>query len=211
MTDSKLLFTGPDHKDNWFYNRYFYSGCNFRYHTFQLALNLLNQLTSDPLIVETGCQREEEDLGAGMSTSIFAEYISRYGGRLITCDINLEHLRRAHFCCQKWPNAKVDFVANDSVFFLENLKESADLYYLDSLDYPVGDQEGDIVMQQAAQNHCLKEFQAIEKLCKKNCLLLLDDNQLPGGGKPAKAKDYLLQSGEWILLLDLQSSLWIKE
>jgi hypothetical protein len=65
-------------------------------------------------------------------------------------------------------------------------------------------------MQQAAQQHCLNELIAIEKNLTSNSIVLLDDNQLSGGGKPAKAKQYLIEKG-WTCILDLQSSLWVRE
>lgn len=208
--DNNLLFVGDDLKDNWFWNRYFYGGGNQRYYTFQLALNILNQTIENPVIIETGCQRQEEDVGAGMSTSIFAEYISRYGGSLVTVDNCANHLHVAIQCCRHWPDTDISFIQSDSVKYLREYKKRCDLVYLDSLDYPVGYDAGNIQMQQAAQTHCLNELLAIEKNLTDKSLVLLDDNTLSGGGKPKLAKDYL-QSKGWICLLDLQSSLWIKE
>lgn len=212
MKNTEFLYTGTD-VNNWFYERYHlkYAGSNSRYYTFQLALNLLNQKKKKkPLIVETGCQRQEEDVGAGMSTSIFAEYISRYGGELITCDLYSMHLDRAREYVTKWPDAEVKFVEQDSVTFLSGLGNSPDLLYLDSLDYPIEQTEVFEGLKNAAQEHCFREFKASEALLKKKSLLLLDDNQLPGGGKPKLVKEYLLDHKDWTLLLDLQSSLWMK-
>jgi hypothetical protein len=206
-----LIYTNPDHKNNWFYNRYFYGGTNLRYYTFQLALNLLYQGKENPIIIETGCQREEDDVGAGMSTSIFAEYVHRYGGKLITVDNNPRHLSRARTYCQQWVplDGKVEFVCSDSVGYLRNYMGEVDLIYLDSLDYPVGRDEGNVAMQQAAQWHSLNELTAIEPNLHGKSIILLDDNHFAGGGKPAKAKEYLVNTG-WICLLDLQSTLWIR-
>lgn len=208
-TDTNLIYTS-DEADNWFHKRYYYAGSNARYYTFQLCLNLLNQRTKDPVIVETGCQRQEEDVGAGMSTSIFAEFVHRYGGRVIAIDIIRAHLDRAKQYVQKWSKAKVQFVEADSVYALANLPVLPDLLYLDSLDYPIGSQAGDVVRQEQAQQHCLNEFLAIEDRLPKSTILLIDDNQLPGGGKPKALKSYLLTKG-WICLLDSQSSVWIQQ
>lgn len=207
--DSTLVYTGEDHS-NWFYDRYFYNGSNSRYYTFQLSLNLLHQRHELPVILETGCQRHEEDVGAGMSTSIFAEYIKRYGGSLITVDNNEEHLERVRGFLEKWPDIDKTFVKSDSIQYLKEYKGKCDLLYLDSLDYPVGVDLGNRQMQIAAQDHCLNEFLAVEDQLSSNSIVLLDDNQFAGGGKPALAKRYLLQMG-WTCLLDLQSSLWVKE
>lgn len=206
--DTNLLYTGADHKHNWFYNKYWYAGANQRYFTFQMALNLLNQLVENPVIIETGCQRQLDDIGAGMSTSIFAEYISRYGGRLISVDNNQDHLSRASSYVAHWDYIDFVPVLSDSVIFLESYTEQCDLLYLDSLDFPVGEQEGDVAMQEAAQKHCLAEFEAFSYMNGAKPIILLDDNALPAGGKPMLLKTVLLQQG-WTCLLDLQQSLWI--
>ena len=204
-----LVFTDPVHsKDNWFYNKYYYSGANLRYHTFQIALNMLQQYHTSPLIVETGCQRQQEDVGAGMSTSMFAEFVQRYGGSVVSVDNSLEHLSRAREYIKIFPEADCKFAHSDSVLFLEGLEMSPSLLYLDSLDYPIGDQAGDVHMQNAAQDHCLAEFKACEKVLE-NCILLIDDNSLPQGGKAAKLKLYLIEKG-WVCLADWQQSLWVK-
>lgn len=204
-----VLYTGEDHYINFFYNKYYYNGGNARYYTFQIALNLLQQKHPNPIILETGCQRQEEDVGAGMSTSIFAEYISRYGGQLIVVDLFEEHLRRSQMYLEKWPDINVEFVVSDSVKYLQDYRGKCDLVYLDSLDYPIAENEGNIAMQQQAQEHCLNELLAVENNLSENSIVLIDDNQLSGGGKPAKAKEYLIKKG-WVCLLDLQSTLWIK-
>lgn len=211
MNKTEVVYTGADHKSNWFYNRYYekYAGGNQRYFTFQLALNLLIQTKEHPVIIETGCQRQEEDVGAGMSTSIFAEFIARYGGKLISVDIVESHLRRAASYVSRWNHADIDFVLSDSIAFLKEYDDTCSLLYLDSLDFPIGENAGDVQMRDAAQQHCLREFQAIEPRLSEECILLLDDNALPFGGKPRVLKDYLVHRG-WICLLDLQQSLWVK-
>jgi len=206
--DSKLVYTGAD-IENWFFSRYYYNGANSRYYTFQIAMNLLHQRHNDPMIIETGCQRQEEDLGAGMSTSIFAEYIDRYGGSLMSIDNNIEHLRRADQYLAKWPNINAKLVCSCSVQFLTSYEGPCDLLYLDSLDYPIAENEGNVLMQKQAQQHCLNELVAAEKNLRHNSIVLLDDNQLGGGGKPALAKQFLIDKG-WTCILDLQSTLWIK-
>ena len=205
-----LIFTSADNDRNWFKSRYYYQSGNARYYTFQIALNLLRQCHENPVIIETGCQRQEEDVGAGMSTSIFAEYISRYGGKLISVDIVDEHLKRAKSYVSKWPAADVTMVRADSVGFLQQHQGSCDLLYLDSLDYPVGEEGENLQLRDAAQQHCMNEFRAAQKNLETGAILLLDDNHLPGGGKPRLVKEYLLQQPEWLCVMDYQQSLWIK-
>ena len=65
-----------------------------RLQTMKSALNLYLQ-RGGKIIVETGCQRELNDWGGGMSTSIFGEFIAKFGGSLYTVDNSEEHLNRA--------------------------------------------------------------------------------------------------------------------
>lgn len=210
MRDENLVYVTDETKQkNWFYRKYNVAGANARYMTFQLALNILNQLHDSPVIIETGCQREKDDLGAGMSTSIFAEYVQTYGGKLITVDNNPVHLARAKEYVKAFPGATVEFVEADSVSYLQSTKEQCRLLYLDSLDYPIGAEAGDEQKQRAAQEHNLNEFLAAEDKLLDKGVLLLDDNLLPGGGKPKVLKNYLKEKG-WICLLDYQQSVWVK-
>ncbi len=206
-----FFYTSDDNHDTWFHDRYDkpYSGSNLRYYTFLVALGLLHQRTKTPVIVETGCQREEEDVGAGMSTTIFARYVHKYGGRLITVDNNEEHLMRAIGYVADYSD-HVEFQLSDSVGWLQQYHGECDLLYLDSLDYPVGEQADDRELQLAAQEHCLNEFKAVESRLPTHTILLVDDNRFPGGGKPGLLKAYLRELGSWTCLLDLQQTLWVQ-
>ena len=202
------VYTSDD-ADNWLFNRYYYGGANFRYWTFQLALNILRQTRTSPVIVESGCQRLPEDLGAGMSTSVFGEFVSRYGGRLHTVDLSAENLAICKESTAAWKDS-IEYNCSDSIAWLLAGAVQADLLYLDSLDYPVGEQAGDLAAQHAAQEHCLNEFKAAESsgVVSSETLIMADDSQLPAGGKPRLLKNYLHESG-WICLLDLQQTLWV--
>jgi hypothetical protein len=205
--DRSLVFTDPD-SPNWFFDEFYVAGVNTRYYTFQLALNLLNQFTPAPTIIETGSQRLENDLGDGRSTTIFCEYISRYGGRLISVDSSRDNLVAAERWTQAYEIDK-EFVHSDSIEFLKLYEGSVDLIYLDSWDYPV-DNGADVgVRRLEAQQHNLNELLAIEGRLNPSTLVLLDDNQLPGGGKPRLTKQYLAQNG-YACLLDFQQSLWTR-
>ena len=208
------LFTS-DQNTNWLHEKYYAAGANHRYFTFQLVLNLLTQYRKfqedddDLVIVETGCQRQEDDLGAGMSTSIFAEWASRHGGQVISVDNWEPHLLVCEQCIQPWKD-RVRLVLCDSVSFLQGYRGPVDLLYLDSLDYPVGENAEDPVATFAAQQHCLNEFRAIEDRLSEHCVVMSDDNQLPGGGKPKLLKPYLAQRG-YLCLLDFQQTVWVKK
>jgi hypothetical protein len=203
--DKDLIFTS-DEVDNWFHEKYYASGSNARYFTWKVALGLLNQNHENPVIIETGCQRMEGDLGAGMSTSIFAEYIHRYGGSLISCDISMENLELAQRVIFGW-DIDHKFVCSDSVSFLNTWDGPVDLIYLDSYDYPMGENQD--AGRRFSQEHNLAELKAIWKQLDNNSIVLLDDNMLPGGGKPRLAKDFLIENN-WKCLLDFQQSLWVR-
>lgn len=211
MKSKNLLFTDGT-CDNWFHNKYYACGGNDRYSTFHLVLNILYQKRLNPVIIETGCQREANDFGAGMSTSIFAEYIDNYGGCLISIDNNKEHLRRCAIFLKDFIEKKtnIHLILGNSISYLEKYSGACDLLYLDSLDYPVGESANDSTKQLESQLHSLKEFQAIEDRLSKKAIILIDDNRLPGGGKPFLLKDYLYRK-KWICLLDHTQTVWIRE
>ena len=232
---NSFCYTSHGHK-NWFYDRYFYSGANCRYPTFQLALNMLAQLDHPPVILETGCQRQPEDLGAGMSTSIWGEFCARNGGRVYTVELLPKNLEVCKQCTQAWA-AHIEYVQNDSVKCLQSATAvRADLLYLDSMDYDYGgllnvygghaDIEAaikavnqlsleEILARHSgiilpAQHHCLNELKAAfaSGLAHDRTIIMIDDNQLPGGGKSRLAKEHLANLG-WKCLLDFQQSVWV--
>ena len=194
----------------------------------------MNQYFEKPTIIETGCQRFESDIGAGESTTIFCEYIQRYGGRLISVDISEENLIMAQKCVASY-NISKEFHAIDSVEFLRKYQGKCDLVYLDSYDYPYSemlDEFGGKTDMEAAtkqlysvspeelnkrftgligpcQQHCLNELLAILPNLHDKSIVLFDDNLLPGGGKPKTAKQYLL-ANNWTCILDYQQSVWVK-
>lgn len=236
ITDFVYSYASKD--KNWLYNKYFNNGDNSRYWTFQLALNLVNQLHPNPVIIETGCQREENDFGGGMSTSIFAEYVDRYGGEFITVDNSSIHLERARKYVAKWPDANCKLVLSDSATWLKGWSLSGrkcDLLYLDSYDYPYVEMLDDLAPRDQqdeairtlnmmpydqvltrwakiidpCQQHTINEFLGAEEGLSPNAIILLDDNLLPGGGKPGTLKPLLEKKG-WHCLLDYQQSVWIR-
>jgi hypothetical protein len=78
------------------------------------------------------------------------------------------------------------------------------LLYLDSWDYPVGADDGS---RAASQEHCLGELDAALPSLHARSLVLIDDGDLPGGGKPLLAKRRLADLG-WSPLVDAYQTLW---
>jgi hypothetical protein len=233
--NKEFIFWGSKKERSWFCEEYFNGNNNLRYWTFQIALNLLSQRSKDPIIIETGCQREKDDFGAGMSTSIFARYIHEYGGMLLVCDNNERHLNIAKECVGDLGGDNVEYWLGDSVEFLTKYNGRCNLLYLDSYDYPYGDMlnkyggredidkamelldtktDAEIVEEFRdvvipCQKHCLNEFLGVESNLQENSIVLIDDNSLPGGGKSRMLKDYLADNG-WTCLMDYQQSLWVR-
>lgn len=184
--------------DDWFTKIYFdkldHSIRHGRFHTFKAALNLLYQRTESPLILETGCQRELDDWGAGCSTQVFTSCIAAYGGHLISVDNNPEHLGRSQKMLLSHYDRYTDYaelVLSDSVKYLKEQKESKtkldmyggkiDLLYLDSFDYPYGkllDAYGgkeylDIAIDRLwakKEEELVEEFSNIILPCQEHCL-----------------------------------------
>lgn len=233
---STFCYTSHGH-ENWFYRKYYYSGSNCRYHTSQLVMNMLSAMDHAPVIVETGCQRLEDDIGAGMSTSIWGQFCALNGGRVYTVELSPRNLEVCKESTKAWA-PHIEYILSDSADWLgkaTNVK--ADLLYLDSLDYDYGGllniyggkddtqaavkavdgisfqeimaRHSDIILP--AQNHCLNELKAAfaSGLAHERTIIMIDDNQLPGGGKSRLAKGYLASIG-WSCLLDFQQSVWVK-
>ena len=124
-------------------------------------------------IVETGTARgktkfffiKKFNWKDGMSTPMFAEYASLYGGVLHTCDISAKNIANAKKFTKKLSKF-IKFYIQDSLIFLEQFKEPIDVLYLDSLDghNPI-----------EASNHQLKEAKIAVKKLYNNSLILLDD------------------------------------
>lgn len=173
-----------------------------RFWTFRAALNLFKQ-REGKVIVETGTTRLANDWGAGMSTVLFGEFCKRYGGKIYTVDIdpaNIATCKVVTQAYQEWLSYHVD----DSLHFLKDFKDTIDLLYLDSLDFPIDGSD-----PTPCQLHQLQEFKLVEKQLHDWSIVLLDDNNFPTGGKAKLTKHYLAERG-WQCVLDSQQSLFIK-
>ena len=216
---------------NAWFDRKFRGKSDGRFPTFKLALNLLLQ-TGGRTIVETGCIRQEDDYGAGCSTVLFCEFLSRSDGALFSVDINPQHVALARRLTAGFDTPPV-LTVDDSIRFLQTTLRDhpgfsgrIDLLYLDSFDYPLDrlyevcppDQLQNMDTETVAaryldlilpsQEHCLAELEAARDLLHPRSIVLIDDNDLPGGGKSRLARRALYDWG-WICLLDLQQTVWI--
>lgn len=200
MRYADFLFWGSD----WLYLKF----CRIenvrgpRYVTLKAALNMFLQ-NDGKIIVETGTQRVIDDPG-GCSTILFGAFCERYKKRLITVDNVVKHMETSKQATQEYKDC-ITYVLMESVKFLSEFKGEIDLLYLDSLDcpFPPGDAT-------EAQIHNLNELKAAYDKLHKGSILLLDDNDFENGGKTRLSKNFLLKTGEWMLILDYAQSLWVK-
>ncbi len=161
---------------------------NCRYHTFAFTLREIEQRGAK-VLVETGTNRggRSNCLGDGCSTWIFAEWASQHGAQLYSIDISAVNLR----CSAEalGPEKEyVHFIESDSVAFLESFGQPIDFLYLDSYDF-------DSANPLPSQEHHLKEIQAAYPWLTEKTVIMIDDCDLPHGGKGALVIDYLLGKG----------------
>lgn len=161
---------------------------NFRYDTFMYALQLLNERKAS-IIVETGTARD--GLGgcipAGCSTMIFAEWAKDHRAEFYSVDINPTSI---FIAAQDLRDLKpfVYLVCSDSVAFLTNFSHPIDFLYLDSYDFDANNPS-------PSQEHHLKEIIAAYPWLTSNSIVMIDDCDLPHGGKGKLVIDYLLKRG----------------
>lgn len=187
--------------DNWFYNNYFLKlEKGQRYWTIHTALSLLLQ-SEGKIMVETGCARMADDWGAGMSTIIFSQFAENYKKEFHSVDIDEKNIKLCKRMVGDVDNTHLH--VGDSIEFLKKFDKKIDLLYLDSLDF-------DFHNPGPSQDHCLNELQAAYSSLSRKAVVLMDDNWLPGGGKPAKAKEWLREQG-WTCIIDHHQTLWVRE
>ena len=198
----------PRVRDLGWFDRAYASRLGRRYATFRAAFASLLERNAQPTIVETGCVREKNDYSAGYSTVLFGELLRHSGGRLFTVDLSAKNIALCRRLTRRYADL-IEYNIGDSVEFLRawDLAHSGvaiDLLYLDSFDYPLAD---DPAGRAASQLHCRNELDAALPALAANALVLIDDDDLPGGGKPLLAKRRLAELG-WTCLLDDYQTLW---
>jgi predicted O-methyltransferase YrrM len=145
-------------------------------------------------LVETGCYRGYST--DGESTMIFGMLAKHLGARLISCDIDPDHIAKAIDHTSELADW-IEFHQGDSVSILSRTQAEPVFVYLDSLDH-------DEANPGPCQRHQLAELAAIYGKLKNPCAILMDDNVAPTGGKPALAKLFLEEHGWKKLMEDYQ-------
>lgn len=146
------------------------------------------------VLVETGVARNglAKTKGDGASTVVFALWAKAYDAFLHTVDIDGGAIATAAATLDKLNlSDRVELHTSDSVAFLKSFEEPVDFLYLDSYDYHRTDTD----IQKASQEHHLKEFKAIESRLHDMSFVLIDDCDLPAGGKGKLVIEYMLGRG----------------
>lgn len=186
-----ILSASPHHPASYLSKRI--DPANGRYKTFIEVLKLLDERKAH-VIVETGTERWQESQycfdGDGGSTIIFAHWATENDAQMYSVDINETHLG---YCAENTRaySKNLKLILSDSVAFLQNFPDAIDFLYLDSYDY-------DEKNPRPAQEHCLSEVKAAEDKLTTSSVVMIDDCNVPGGGKGFLAIQYLLSKG-WVL------------
>ncbi len=146
------------------------------------------------VLVETGVARMglEKSKSDGASTIVFGAWARQNDAHLYSVDIDPEATRRAGEAVATMGLGEcVTLVTSDSVAYLEAFTDSVDFLYLDSYDY----HKTDTAIQQASQAHHLKEIKAIEGCLHDQTVILIDDCDMPNGGKGKLVIEYLTTRG----------------
>lgn len=160
-----------------------------RAEAFALMLNYIKDNRPNPLIIETGCARKEDNFdGDGMSTLIFDSFITELGqGEFHSVDILQENVDFARTKILN-PNSKVH--CSDSVKFLYGVTQDClqtnrhiDLLYLDSFDFDPNDPH-------PSSLHHIYELTAAIPSLKPGSLIAVDDN-FGESGKGAYVKHFM--------------------
>ncbi|WP_350287502.1 class I SAM-dependent methyltransferase [uncultured Croceitalea sp.] len=177
-----------------------------RRETFRLSLQLLKQIRART-IIETGTSREglHGAKSNGAATIVFGKWAKENDAFVHSVDISKESVENAQLEVnrQNLQNV-VEIHHSDSLQFLTNFEQSVDFLYLDSYDY-----SNDIEVQKKSQAHHLKEFMAIEKQLHDQTIVLIDDCDLPNGGKGKDVIAYMQKNG-WRVAVDAYQVLLVR-
>lgn len=166
-----------------------------RYPSFCIALSLLQERDAK-VLVETGTARYGgynfiNYVQDGGATVIFSDWAFQNRAKFFTVDINPDYLANAkQACAYHMKNTK--FICKDSVEFLRNFHGRIDFLYLDSMDF---DQDNPL----PSQEHHLREIKAAYTKLHKQSVVMIDDCNLPHGGKGNLVIPFLESRG-WKIL-----------
>lgn len=166
--------------------------------TFKYSLSLLDAIHAK-IIIETGTSREglHGAKSNGAATIVFGKWAKLNNAFLHSVDISDASVAAAQKEVDRQElKTHVKIHLSDSLLFLKDFKEKVDFLYLDSYDY-----SADIEVQKKSQEHHLKEFIAIEEQLHSNSIVLIDDCDLPNGGKGKLVVEYMLER-DWKIVMN---------
>lgn len=151
-------------------------------------------------LIETGCYRGiPQD---GQSTVILALLAQHIGIVALSYDIRDDHISQAQALLRDQHLEQfVTFIHGDSIDTLAHRKTHIRFAYLDSYDFEANDPE-------PSQRHQLKEAQLVVDLVDKPAAILLDDCDLPHGGKAGMSGPFLESHG-WKLVYSAYQRLYV--
>lgn len=173
--------------------------------TLRETLRLLEQRDAKTLL-ETGVARHglKKCKGDGASTIVFAVWSKTNNATLHSVDIDPDAIATAQQTLEQMGlRDVVSLHTSDSIAYLKSFQQPVDLLYLDSYDY----HKTDTSIQQASQKHHLEEFHAIEDRLHDDSVVLIDDCDMPAGGKGKLVIEYMLNKGWQIYLYNYQALL----
>jgi cephalosporin hydroxylase len=171
-----------------------------RYTSYRLIFEeLLSRKEHNFTIIETGCA-----FGGGWchgsSSFLFMEFLNVFGGKLISIDINQEHMDACgRLISTVHPfSGRAHFVpmVGDSLAILQTLPDQADFVYLDSWDLEQNDPE-------PSMRHHMAEFRAAKSIFvrSQDLIVAVDDNLKPLNiGKGKYILEWAQQTRQNILL-----------
>lgn len=157
--------------------------------TFLKTMELLNKAEAK-ILVETGTSREglKGAKSNGAATIVFGKWAKLNDAFLHSVDIDKVSIENAFKEVQAQQlEEHVKIHLSDSVAFLKIFGQRVDFLYLDSYDYSDDEDE-----QRKSQEHHLNEFKAIEGKLHDKTIVLIDDCDLPNGGKGKLVVEYML-------------------
>lgn len=175
--------------------------------TFLKVMELM-KLIGAKTILETGTSREglKGAKSNGAATIVFGKWAKENGAFMHSVDISEESCRNAQEEVDRQGlNEVIKIHHSDSLVFLKDFKGEVDLLYLDSYDY-----SSDLEVQKKSQEHHLLEFKEIESKLHKNSIVLIDDCDLPNGGKGKLAIAYMVEKG-WKIIMNSYQVLLVQK
>lgn len=168
--------------------------------TFRLCFDLLSQRNAH-ILVETGTARNgcANCIGDGCSTILFADWAKDHGAELFSVDIDSSAIFQSKLATEA-VNPHVQFAVQDSISFLKDFDCQIDFLYLDSYDFVIDDPT-------PSQLHHLYEIQAAYPHLHKKTVVMIDDCDLPHGGKGKLAIQFLQSRGWEVLMSGYQTVL----